>query len=278
MTLDEILENLRKTAEEFTSEASDTRRPTWAPALVVSEEFVNLARTLGLLAEGDKEIVRLWARFADPRPKGTLLRQEVGLTLPGIRCRGFELYVGTKRRGIRLFYAKRGEAGWETGPSEWRGTATFEQDQLFYERRNLERHIRYMREVIAESGGPEQQPNVAAGCARAQAEYDQLDVKHQAAKAQREAGDRQRACLLELARARVIELGGGGDAEMMSQMAAGARVTGNCCICGAVLTDPTSVEYGIGPICRGKQSRAIAEWIARHTAPILFETHANKPY
>jgi hypothetical protein len=120
-TLDEILENLGQRASEFTEGTSDARRPSWGPALVVSDEFTGLARAFGLWPENDKEIVRLWARFRDPRPGGTLLRQEFGLTLPDARCRGFDLHVGVKRRGFRLFYAKRGEGRWEIGPHGWRG-------------------------------------------------------------------------------------------------------------------------------------------------------------
>jgi hypothetical protein len=30
------------------------------------------------------------------------------------------------------------------------------------------------------------------------------------------------------------------------------KLTGTCCQCGAKLTDETSIEAGIGPICEGK--------------------------
>src|SRR5262245_45017096 len=98
-TLSEVLEMLRHRAEEHTADAADTRRPSWGPALIVNEEFVQHARTLGLLKEGDKPLIRLWAKFADPRKKGTLLRENLGLTLTGIRCRGFEVCVGMKHKG-----------------------------------------------------------------------------------------------------------------------------------------------------------------------------------
>jgi uncharacterized protein DUF6011 len=54
---------------------------------------------------------------------------------------------------------------------------------------------------------------------------------------------RQRA--LELARARVLEFVGAPDAQMMTA----ARLWGHCCICGKALTDPVSLERGIGPDC-----------------------------
>jgi hypothetical protein len=267
MTLDQILERLRLTAEDVTTGAADTRRPSWAPALIVVEEFIALARMVNILPDDDKPVVRLWANFADPRQKGTVLREQVGLALTGVRCRGFALYVGTKRRGPRLFYARRGEDGrWEAGPSGWSAGATHDESQLYYKRASLLRSISFMKQLIDESGGPDQQPNVAADCARAQSEYDQLNLKYQAAKIEREASNQQRARLLELARERVIEFGGGDNSTMMSQMTAGTRVTGTCCICGALLTDPISIEYGIGPICRTKQAPIINAWVARQVA------------
>src|SRR5262249_37332935 len=55
--------------------------------------------------------------------------------------------------------------------------------------------------------------------------------------------ERQRA--LELARTRVLEFIGAPDAQM--QLA--ARLWGHCCVCGKTLTDPLSLERGIGPDC-----------------------------
>jgi hypothetical protein len=49
----------------------------------------------------------------------------------------------------------------------------------------------------------------------------------------------------ELARARVLDFIGAPDA----QMRLAARLWGHCCICGKALTDPISLEKGIGPDC-----------------------------
>ena len=54
--------------------------------------------------------------------------------------------------------------------------------------------------------------------------------------------------LYELAKQRVAEFAG----DPLAQMIAGAHVTGNCAICGRGLTDPISLERGIGPECYGK--------------------------
>ena len=86
---------------------------------------------------------RVWANFADPRQKGTVLREQVGLALEGVRCRGFVLHAGTKRQGPRLFYVKRGEDGrWETGPSGWREGPDLEWSQLYYKHHNLLRSLK----------------------------------------------------------------------------------------------------------------------------------------
>jgi hypothetical protein len=270
--MDQILEHLRRTAEEFTAEASDSRRPSWAPALLVSEEFLQLAREFGGLSTDDKPVVRLWANFADPKRVGTALRQEVGLTLPGIRCRGFALHAGTRRHGVKLFFARRGENGnWETGPTGLYQYSNPEELHLRRECRNCLHSIESYRQWIEDSAVP--QPNLEAELERVRAEYAELKSQLQALEAEREARNQRRTRLLELARARVIEFGGGGDAPMMEQMTAGARVTVSCCICGAQLTDPVSVEYGIGPICRSKRAVAIKAWVASRTVELQEHRH-----
>ena len=51
---------------------------------------------------------------------------------------------------------------------------------------------------------------------------------------------------VELGQARVMDFAGAPD----EQMRAGGRFCGRCCICGKALTDPHSIELGIGPECR----------------------------
>src|SRR5215831_8589063 len=264
-TLSELLETLRHRAEEYTADAATTRRPSWAPALVISDEFVQLARTVGLLKNGDKPVIRLWGKFADPRTKGTLLREQVGLTLAGVRCRGFDVYVGIARKGSRLYQAKRGDQGeWEHGPHSWE--VPWNDDNyrssrsLGHELSNQQTNCRWYVRTIDECGGPEQQPNMVRDLERVQQVCANLEQKYRAARTGIDTRNAAQARLLVLARERVIEFGGG---DHLTQMVAGARVTGHCCICGKELTDPVSIERGIGPDCYSKHSIAINAWVAR---------------
>jgi hypothetical protein len=64
---------------------------------------------------------------------------------------------------------------------------------------------------------------------------------------------RQRA--VELARGRVFDFIGAPDAQM--RMA--GRLWGHCSICAKELTDPVSLERGIGPECLGKRVDAVKQ-------------------
>jgi hypothetical protein len=256
-TLSEILESLRLRAEEHTADAATTRRPSWGPALVIGEEFVELARKLGLLNEGDKPIVRLWAQFANPRKRETILREQVGLTLSGVRCRAFDLHVGETRKGTCLFSARRGSTGdWDVGPSSWKLGADYQHWQLRQLVRDLQEQCQRFARTIDECGGPEQQPNMVRDLERMQQARTEREAEYQAAQIELDAKNAVRARLLVLARERVVEFGGGNH---LTQMIAGARVTGNCCICGRELTDPVSVERGIGPDCYSKP--VVRAWV-----------------
>jgi len=263
-TISEILETLRQQAELYTADFAGTRRPSWAPALVINEEFAKNLRSLGLLEADDKPIVRLWAKFADPREKGTILRENFGLALPGVRCRGFELHAGATRKGECLFRAKRGvEGGWDHGPNRWQHTPDFALHILQRDVRLLERNCEIFASIIEQSGGAEQQPNVVRDLEQEQRKLDELREKCQPLTAAHNTRNEIRTHLLELARDRVIEFGGG---DLLTQMVAGAHVTGRCGICGKTLTDAVSVERGIGPDCYAKHSHAIDAWVAKQRA------------
>jgi hypothetical protein len=265
-TLSEILESLRHRAEEFTSDAADTRRPSWAPALVVNDEFIQLIRELGLLQEDDKPVVRLWAKFADPRVKGTLLRQQVGLTLEGVRCRAFDLHVGMKRKGPRLFWAKRGgDAEWEHGSQGWRDWGgDYEFQKLQYRVRELERSCAGKEELLNRDWpSAETRQYTAAKLEQDRRELAEIEPKYKAGQEALDTRNKRVARLLELARERVIEFGGG---DHLTQMVAGACVSGHCCICGKELSDPTSVERGIGPDCYSQYSKSLDAWVAKQRA------------
>lgn len=262
-TLSEILESLRHRAEEFTSDAADTRRPSWAPALVVNDEFIQLVRELGLLQGDDKPVVRLWAKFADPRVKGTLLRQQVGLTLEGVRCRAFDLHVGMKRKGPRLFWAKcGGDAAWDHGSQRWREWGDYEFQILQYRVRELKRSCEGTEELLKRDWpSAEQRQSWVPKLEQNRRELVEIEPKYKAGQEALDVRNKKIARLLVLARERVIEFGGG---DHLTQMVAGALVSGHCCICGKGLTDPVSIERGIGPDCYSQYSKSINAWVAKH--------------
>lgn len=74
-----------------TARADDlTRRPTWAPPLILEGELLDLLHELEWLTPEEKPLARLWAEFTDPR------RGEV-------QCQGFELRAGHVRAGKKIF-------------------------------------------------------------------------------------------------------------------------------------------------------------------------------
>jgi hypothetical protein len=118
-----VFEALRERAEvdvSTSSEAERQRRPSWAPPLIIEDELLDACRELGYLGADDKPIVRLWGMFADPKKKGTTLREQRSRhPLAGIVCRGFQLHAGSERGpvGSMLFEAQREQSGeWRFGP------------------------------------------------------------------------------------------------------------------------------------------------------------------
>lgn len=262
-TLNEVLETLRGLAEEFTAEAAGTRRPSWAPALIVSEEFLELVRHFNLLPAGDKPVARLWAHFRDPRQRGTVLRNNIGLTLSDVKCRGFDLHVGTKRQGPSLFRARRSNDDWSVNSTL--GTIIRSKKEYALTKQRAQRidaiyNTRWSIKI--KLSDPVVYPLLSHQLKQQEAELAELDRALVTAGEELSADNAKRDRLVELAKARVLEFGGLGTSDTMTQMVAGTRVTRTCCICGALLTDVVSVEYGIGPVCRQKNSRAITEYVA----------------
>src|SRR6476646_7758203 len=59
------LDALRIQAEIETADRAQNKRPTWAPAVVLDGELLELCYELEYLAPDDKPVARLWATFAD---------------------------------------------------------------------------------------------------------------------------------------------------------------------------------------------------------------------
>jgi hypothetical protein len=234
-------EQLRERAETVVAlDPNRTRRPSWAPPLVLDDELAEVCIKLGYLAADDKAIGRLWTHYATPQRAGRYARDHFSThRLEGIACRGFQLFAGGERgtMSMLLFEAQREKDGaWRFGPIEYPSSW-----QPYWNRKRERRWAELIRERenLNHAGGAHDR------IARIGQEIAAID-RADAADAQKHHDDtllRQRA--LELARARVLDFVGAPGA----QMQAAARLWGHCCCCGKGLTDPISLERGIGPDC-----------------------------
>jgi Family of unknown function (DUF6011) len=238
-----LFEKLRLQAESDTVNAgTDKRRPSWGPALVLGDEILTALADLNHSIP-DKKVARLWATFRGPDKVTTYLRNDVSrLPMPEARVRAFELRLGTDRSGERLLQAKRDSTGLWSVNTYIR--SRFPRWQEFY-RANNQAYVRRRAEQYRQwiNGSNIEQPALIDELAKAEAElalYAEVQEAHAAY-------GRQQQAFGELVKQRVAEFAG----DPFAQMIAGAHVTGNCCICGRSLTDPLSLERGIGPECYG---------------------------
>ncbi len=246
-------ENLRQRAEAETAAVEELRRrPSWAPPLLIEGELFDLCVALGLLTKHDKPAARLWATFADPKKSTSVLRHLISNhELPGIACRGFQLHPGTTRQGTNnvLFEAQgHADGTWQFGP---RWHLPLSEPWVWVSLVTQRAHKEYELQTAAEHG-----PDYVRLSEQSLAQItQQLTVADLRSEREIERY-KQRQRVLQLARARVLNFVGTADV----QMRAAARLTGQCCICGKTLTDPTSVEAGIGPDCRASKVDFIRSW------------------
>jgi hypothetical protein len=248
-TFNEVFEALRATAEADTANYTGTkRRPSWGPAIVLGAEIEKALADLNTPLP-EKPVARLWATFAGRDRVTSYLRDNLStLPLTGTQVRGFELHLGQDRAGLQLLRAKHGSDAWgvQVGipyhfPHSWE---LYRMNEACKETRQ---RVEVLNGTISGArpwrhGGEElaraQLPGAEAELAEYQAIVTELN-------AERDDYKRRLDTLTELIKRRVAEFGGSPRAEMI----AGARVTGNCAICGRGLTDPLSLERGIGPEC-----------------------------
>jgi hypothetical protein len=206
----DILDGLRIKAEQMAVSDDLTRRPTWAPRLLLSEELLTLLYELEWLGGDDKATGRLWARFTDPR-RGM------------VRCEGFELRAGETHAGGKIF------------------TAQYFDKALVME--NAKRNLEQCR--------PELRPHFEDVLRKMEGKTGGWDFGPHWIKPRKTTGSwaikyPKYVRARELGQARVTDFAG----EPEGQMRAAGRYFGHCCCCGKALTDPQSIELGIGPECR----------------------------
>jgi Family of unknown function (DUF6011)/Large polyvalent protein associated domain 29 len=268
-------EALRQRAETEVQISEDAaRRPSWAPPLLLGEELAKLCLELGYLTLDDKWIGRLGAEFATPKRSGRWLRRHVSnLPLEGLHCRGFAMWAGGTRgpRSTLLFEAQRAQSEtWRFGPQEyvhdhWSSRGR-EWEQLMREREGLRHELDYQ----LSEGRQRQVETGIAECARRLAAIDADDLVKAKAHHDRQ---RMRQRALELARTCVLGFIGAPDAQMRTA----AALWGHCCVCGKALTDPVSLERGIGPECYALKIDSIRQLASAGREPAIIATAVGMP-
>jgi hypothetical protein len=245
-TVFEAFERLRQRAEAEIS-GDGERRPSWAPPLILDTELAEACSALGYLAPDDKLVGRLWAQFAAPKRSGRVLREKVSnLPLLGISCRGFQLFAGGSRQSTSaiLFEAQRLEDGtWQFGPRVY-PTEYYSPQQRKWENLVRER-TRLGYELAHDELSDTRRAQADTRLATVISEIEAIDAQDAAEAEKHHQRQRLKQRTLELARVRVLDFVGAPDAQM--QLA--GRLCGHCCNCWKALTDPVSLERGIGPDC-----------------------------
>lgn len=248
------LDALRLTADAMVAGYAGKRRPSWAPALVLEGELLSLLRAIRWLKDEGKPVARLWARFTDPR-RGP------------VRCVGFELRAGEARSGVCFFESMQtaNGAAWQNGPC-WSKPMPPRSYGIYDEARHLEA-LAKEREAYAQA----QREMCREG--RSEAEYDdawgtelsahkELDAElrkmgvfrlRNPEQIKKEHQDYELALKRHRKLSRITELGAARVADFAGrpgeEMRLGALLTNACSCCGRALTDPISLERGIGPEC-----------------------------
>jgi len=145
---------LRIQAEIETADRSTTKRPTWAPAVVLDGELLDLCREVEYLSADDKPVARLWGVFADPKRQGAMIRTTFSKhPLPGIRCRGFEMRAGTAHNGDRMTDAMMDKDGaWRVGTVRRGHSPPIQQMQHWVS--NYERRLEDYRRALEPTTAP----------------------------------------------------------------------------------------------------------------------------
>lgn len=240
----DVLERIRVMAERAATdrfnasgraESEMSRRPSWGPAIVIEGEMRELCISLGELSPDEPSVARVWGSFLDPKRYG-------------IHCFGFELRVGTKRSGQRLFYAMRGygkstvffDSGrWDIGP-RWlppNPDVLKSHEEFLAWRKNMDDGRGWKRPLPPTATSPKRRELVA--------QQEAVVAKAREIASTRTERYQRLLRATELAKTRIAEFGGSPHA----QMTAGARLTGMCAVCARGLTDPLSLQRGVGPEC-----------------------------
>src|SRR5262249_36920661 len=183
------------------------------------------------------------------------LRQHVSRhVLEGIQCRGFQFFAGTARQstGTLLFEAQVtdfiGNNRWRFGPVFWAGSYSSPRWSEWQDLLRRREGLRTQQEKL-----PHQRDYYRAEIEELSRKIAAIDAEDFAGAQKLNTQETLRQRAMNLARARVLDFVGAPDAQM--RLAAG--ICGHCAICFKALTDPISLERGIGPDCHQHKVESI---------------------
>jgi len=209
--------------------------------------------------------------FASPKQSKRYAREHIStLPLHGIACRGFQFSAGGERQGTseRLEAQRRNDSTWQFGPSfyphEYHSPRGRKWENLIREREqvnNLLSHTNFTEQAHAQQ---------EIRLAKIISELAAIDAEDAVDAEKYYARQRLKQRTYELAQARVLDFIGAPD----TQMQAAGRLWGHCCRCGKQLTDPLSLERGIGPDCwqgilLGIRAMAAEEYAVRRISRLI---------
>jgi hypothetical protein len=250
-TTTEIFDSLAALAvsdTELQRKRNPKRRPTWAPPLPFDSELsekLDELKALRPVEDYSTAYGRLWAKWTNAKWAGGKLS-------------GFELRAGKLHNGERITELNpQRDGSWKVGPY-WSAPGTGvcpvkplgsdEELEKEFDRGCRPRELKYFEEsperrgywladyIIKEKKRfIEDQERFV----KEQAMLEKWKIRFPIQESLRELG---LACILNFCDSpdTVMQLGG--------------QISGMCCCCGKLLTDPTSVKLGIGPECRGFHS------------------------
>jgi Family of unknown function (DUF6011) len=217
------------------------RRPTWAPPIPFSPELgagLERYKQFTIRDEYDSRFGRLWAVWSEPKRCGGKLV-------------GFDLRAGKYRNGAIITQLNpRGHGIWNVGP-KWVYPSQVNPAKKLRSREEIEQY--FLRKKYGEhfKEYPEDKERIIAAAIKREQEDFEKD-QDRFAKDQKNFNMRHEVFHLlesfrDLGWLEILRFVDAPDAVMQ----VGGRIAGICCCCGRLLSDPTSVQLGIGPECRG---------------------------
>jgi hypothetical protein len=272
MTDDPLWDALRVRADTEVAQAADTRRPSWGPPLLLGLDLLEVTEELGWFGLDDPVVARLWGTFFDPRDR----HRPVWAAPETHACTGFRLRMvkradadsEAKRGKVLVTADKHYRTGeWRIGP-DWYPPEHYapkpwtpREPKAAVSEATLRKRAKQAQELAELDRAYAAERGVTLEAFRAEIAADReawnqralQQRQERAAPAMRQAELLIRSRDLGLARIATLVAAAGA---FERELAAGSAQLSVCMNCGRALTDPQSVERGVGPDC--------FDWLQQH--------------